>query len=194
MNDAINDDYIDKSQWLPRGEAFVTPERVLKGDIDIFIDDNGNMQEARSSVKNILNFLWEEDIIDDQQHHDAGTYQIWRDMHQASMGMKKPVSSGNAEALGIRLRAHGYVLVSQRMPKSHIRAVESALETFANSHTEFLARNSRRAYAEALTNLSNVIAAVKERIAYLESISEKERMELQEDGMKKLLAELNKRC
>ena len=58
MLDTDNDDCIDKSAWLPDGEPILTPERQLKGDMHIERRDDGEINYARASATNILNFLW----------------------------------------------------------------------------------------------------------------------------------------
>jgi len=221
--ESITDDHIDRTQWLPRGEAMVTPEREGKGDLIVFYDeDTGHIREARAVAKNILSLLLELKVIDDQQHHDAGTYQIWRDMHQASMGLRRPVSSGNQEAIGVRLRAYGYVLITQRLEHFHTKTIDHALETMKSTnddfseinrkrlehfHTktidhvletmkstndDFSEINHRQRYRQAFEALSMALPPIREQITYLEGLSEADRNEMSEERLKKLVEQIAK--
>jgi hypothetical protein len=166
---------------------------MSKGDLVVFYDeDTGHMREARAVAKNILNLLWEMEVIDDQQHHDAGTYQIWRDMHQASMGLRKPVSSGNQEAIGVRLRAYGYVLITQRLAHFHTKTIDHALETMQSTDDDFSGVNRRQRYRQAFEALSMALPPIRDQIAYLEGLSEVERNEMSEDRLKKLVEQIAK--
>ena len=191
--ESITDDHIDRTQWLPRGEAMVTPEREGKGDLIVFYDeDTGHIREARAVAKNILSLLLELKVIDDQQHHDAGTYQIWRDMHQASMGLRRPVSSGNQEAIGVRLRAYGYVLITQRLEHFHTKTIDHALETMKSTNDDFSEINHRQRYRQAFEALSMALPPIREQITYLEGLSEADRNEMSEERLKKLVEQIAK--
>ena len=191
--ESITDDHIDRTQWLPRGEAMVTPEREGKGDLIVFYDeDTGHIREARAVAKNILSLLLELKVIDDQQHHDAGTYQIWRDMHQASMGLRRPVSSGNQEAIGVRLRAYGYVLITQRLEHFHTKTIDHVLETMKSTNDDFSEINHRQRYRQAFEALSMALPPIREQITYLEGLSEADRNEMSEERLKKLVEQIAK--
>jgi hypothetical protein len=183
---------IDQSEVLPRGVVFVTPERLAKGDIAVGYNDNGQLVEAKAVVNNILKYLWDEEYITDQQHHDACTLQIWRDMHQTQMGTRKATSSGCEEEIGIRLRAHGYILLLKRLSLNHQKVIELALETKSTDHTRFVARNNKRAYQIAMERLSTILPIVKEQITYLEGLDEVQSNELSEENLKKLVEQFVK--
>lgn len=186
------DEDIDTAQHLPRRMVFITPERADKGDIRVEYDDNGNIRFAQSQVKNILNYLWEKEIITDQQHHDGQTFEIWRDMHRVQLESKKAVSSGGEEAIGVRLRAYGFVLLLKRLSIPDQNTIESSIERPASNHYCFIADNNTNAYKRTFERLSDVLLPIKEQIQYLEQLSEDERGAIAEDNLKKLIAELVK--
>lgn len=155
--------------------------------------DSSHIRFAQVQIKSIINLLWDKGIITDDQHHDGGTFQIWRDMHNAALGFGKAVSSGEEESLGIRLRAYGYILLVRRLHPNDIRAVEYTVDTFVNSHTQFLALNRKEMYQGAFERLGRLLPCVKDQVTALESVSDVERNELSEDGLKKLLAQIVKR-
>lgn len=141
---------------------------------------------------NVLNRLWEHGHIDDQQHHDGQTFQIWRDMHHAQMGLARPVSSGGEEAFGVRLRAYGYIILIRRMERYDYRSVEAALQPMSMSWAEWIARERPERYVRALDRLSRLLPPIKDQIAYLEGLDDAEREELSKEGVKKMLAEIKK--
>jgi hypothetical protein len=100
------------------------------------------------------------------------------------------VCSGNTEEQGVRLRAHGFILLIRKLSQSDLKAIEFAINTFATSHTKFIAQQSKAALRSAFEKLSNALPAVKEQIAFLEQLPENEREELSNERMKKLLASL----
>lgn len=154
--------------------------------------DSRNIRHAQVQVRNVLNALWDREIITDDQHHDGGTYQIWRDMHNASLGLAKSVSSGGDEEIGVRLRAYGYVLLVRRLSRYDVRAIEDAIDTFANVEVMRVAVARSQAYLRAFDNLSRLLPRVKEQIKYLEGVTEDERQAMCEDNLKILLARLVK--
>lgn len=191
QTDAINDDHIDKSQWVKwtPEDPMVKAQRAEKGDLRIFVDaETGNIREAQATIKNVLNYLWEAGFIDDKQHDEAVTYQIWRDMHQAAMGLRKSISSGDAESFGVKLRAYGYVLLTQRLSRYDQRAIELSVETLASGYTEYLAKKQRQIYRAALDRLALALVPIREQITYLERLSDADREALAEERLKKLLA------
>ncbi|MEZ5691180.1 MAG: hypothetical protein R3D71_05910 [Rickettsiales bacterium] len=188
----MTDDHIDRSCFLPRGVDFITPQRLAKGDLRVSYNDSGQMQEAQATVKNILNWFWENDYITHEQHDDACTFQIWRDMHQVSMGVRKPVSSGEVESLGVKLRAYGFVLLLKKLSRHNVKAIEYVLENFASEHNIFFAKRDRRVYQSVLQDLSEKIIPVREQIKYLESLDESEREKLYEENLQKLVAQIKK--
>ena len=144
---------------------------------------------AQIQVRSILNYLWEEEIVEDQQHHDGMTFQIWRDMHQTSMGMRKPVTILGEEekAIGVRMRAYGYVLLLRRLSCADVRAITQAIDGFANYHTQEIALRSRNAYRVAFFRLSKAMQPIRDQIAYLEGLTDEQRAALSEERLKNLL-------
>lgn len=189
---------IDKSVWLNPGESIITEERASKGDMKIERQDpttqqlqngeNGDIRFAQAQVKNILNFLWEMDAIEDQHHHDGQTFQIWREMHQSSLGLMRAVSFGSDQNIGIRLRAYGFILVIKRLSIYDKKTIISSIETFANEHTKFLASKQRQIYRRAFERLSAIIPPVRDQIAYLEGLDEEGRNTLSEEQLKNFVA------
>jgi hypothetical protein len=140
---------------------------------------------------NLLNKLWDCEHITDQQHHDCQTFQIWRDMHRAQMGLEKPVSSGGEEAFGVRLRAYGYILLLRGLSRHDNDALETALTPLLMSWAEWIARNRLDKYVTVLERLSRILPPIKDRIAYLEGLSEEQREQLSQEGIKIMLADIN---
>lgn len=173
MND---ENYIDRSQFLPRGEPMITPEREAKGDIFVERNEHGNINFARGHREMIVNYLLEIGVIDDQQFHDAGTFQIWRDMHQVSMGLRRAVSSGGEQATGVRLRAYGFILLCKRLTSASYGVLLSASDLFANEAQQIIARNRKQTYRTAFKELSSVLPAIHDAINALEALNQKQQL------------------
>ena len=154
------------------------------GSINASTVENSEIHYAQIREVNLLHFLWNLKHITDQQHHDGLTFQVWRDMHRAQMGLEKPVSSGGNEVLGVRLRAYGYILIIQRLNRHDHSAVESSLQPMVMSWAEWLARNRIDRIITALDRLSRLLPPIKDQITHLESLSEDDRQLLSESKMK----------
>ena len=153
----MNDSGIDKTCHIPHGEAIVTPERLAKGDIAITnTAANGEALEIKLTIKNILNYLYEEDIITDQN---------WQD---------------------------GFVLLIRKLSNQDLSAIEFALNTFATSHTKFIAQNRKSAYRGAFERLSGILPSVRDKIEALEALNEEDKNELSENNLKIMLASFKK--
>lgn len=137
-DETLNDEHIDKSQWLPKGAAIVTPERAAMRDVKLFFcEETGYMQEVKTMVKNILNYLWEVRAITDQHNNDGHTLRAWRAQHRVALGLQHPTGTDGATPTQAKLRAYGYILVIRRLSQPDFRAIEQALDTEATEHTEF---------------------------------------------------------
>lgn len=188
---------IDTSVWLKRGEPLVTPERAAKGDLKIEreIDEKtgelGEIRYAQAFYRNILNWLWENNHIDDQMHHDGQTYQIWREMHRASLGVIKPVSFGLDDAKQ-KLRAHGYILLLRRLSHHDSKTIESAIDSPAHQPFNEIAKARTETYHRAFFSLSKLLPVIEDKIRYLEGLSGDEQNELSEQAMKNFLESIGK--
>ena len=188
----MNQDY-DKSCCIPHGEAILTPERAAKGDIAITnTAANGEALEIKLTVKNILNYLYEEEIITEQNWCDAHTFKAWQDQHQVAMGVKKAISNEIENSATNKLRAHGFVLLIRKLSTNDLSAIEFAINTFATSHTKFIVQNRKPTYRVAFERLSAILPPIRERVEALEALNEIDRKELSENNLKKLLASIKK--
>jgi hypothetical protein len=149
--------------------------------------DNADIRFAQVHEVNLLSKLWDSGHVTDQQHHDAQTFQIWRDMHRTQMGLEKPVSSGGEEVFGVRLRAYGYILILRKLSRHDNDAIETSLLPMLMSWAQWIARNRTEKYVAALERLSRVLPPVKDQIGYLEGLDEEQREEISKAGVKKLL-------
>lgn len=154
--------------------------------------DFSSIRFAHTQMRNIMNYFWNAGTITDQHFHDGQTFQIWRDIHQVALGFKKPLSSGDPEQPGVRLRAYGYVLLTQRLSRNNQKAIELAIETFANHFNRELAHRQRHLYHTAFEALSQAMLPIKDQITYLESLSDEDRDCLSEERLKKLIAGIAK--
>ena len=148
-----------------------------------------HIRYAQIHEVNLLNKLWEGGSLDDQEHEDGQTYQIWRDMHDTQMGFRKAVGFDDEDSFGTRLRAHGYVLILARMTRHDIEALNVSLQAMAMPYADWIARNRVEKYLRSFERLSRVLPPIKDRIAYLEGLSDEEREESSREGIKKMFDE-----
>ncbi len=145
---------------------------------------------AQVQVLNIMNFLWEREIISDDQHNEGHAFEAWRNQHRVALGLQKPVSGDLDETFQVKLRAYGFVLLIRRLSAPDLKAIGKSLDTFANYATRAEAIREQGAYIRAFSHLAREIVPVRERISYLERASEEERNEISDEQMKILLEEL----
>lgn len=187
---------IDQSVWLKRGEPLLTPERIAKGDMRIEREINeetgelGQIRYAQAIIRNIMNWLWENDHITHDQHDAGNVFWAWRNQHRVAMGQQKAISSDLSESTGIKLRAYGYVLIAKRLSRYDYDAIDKAIETFENEFTRSFALRNMLAYQRAFKRLEDILPRVKDQISYLEGLSDQEREELSEEGLKKFLEQI----
>lgn len=186
------DDYDgNPAHWLPEGTSICTPERLAKPDMHRHeYDADGHVRFAQSRVVNILNFLYEIDVIDDQQMFDANTYEIWRGLFRVftGTGTGTPCYSPTArDKNGSGLREYGYVLVLKRLHRRDQQIMDYAIDAFATQAERTLlmaplgtapakahaCRSQRAYYRNAAASLSTImqnvrddLASVKETIAH----------------------------
>ena len=147
---------------------------------------------AQVQVRNILNYLWEEEIISDDEHDAGHTFEAWRNQHRVSLGLQKSISGDHEETFRVKLRAYGFVLLIRRLSAPDVKAINKSLDVSANFATQAEALREQRAYRAAYRNLTGAVIPIRERISYLESASQEERDYFSAEQMKNLLALIKK--
>jgi hypothetical protein len=161
------------------------------GSINAATMDSSDIRFAQVQVRNILNYLWGEEIITDDQNTDGHTFQAWRNQHRVALGLERPISNEETDPAALKLRAYGFVLLLRRLTAHDAKAINMSLDVFANHATQMDARREERQYRSAFTNLSMVIGPIKEQISYLEGASDEERQSMADEHLKKLLAQIH---
>lgn len=150
-----------------------------------------DIRYAQVCVRNILNFLWENDVITNDQHEAGCVFKAWRDQHRVAMGQQRPVSNETAETLSVKLRAYGYVLILKKLNPYDYRTIDTAVETYESEHTRYFALRDSKAFKGAFYRLHQLLPPIKERIVYLERLTDEERESLADDALKKFLASIS---
>jgi hypothetical protein len=196
MIDQDDDSHIDKSQWREWSaeNPLVTPEREAKGDMKIeYFEDSSEIKFAQAQVRNIINFLWEREIITTEQHAAGQTFWAWRNQHRVAMGQQRSITDGTPpESFGVKLRAYGYVLLLKRLSTPDYNAIDQSIETFETEHWRYFALRDAAIYRRAFIRLADILPAIKDRIAYLEGLAEDERQFLSDEALKNFLAAIVK--
>lgn len=151
--------------------------------------DLSEIRFAQIQVRSILNFLWNAEIISDDEHIDGHTFEAWRNQHRVAMGLQKAISNDSDEPLALKLRAYGYVLLLKKLSVYDVKAVNKAIDVSSTFATEQEAIREKKPYQDAFRNLAKAIIPIREQITYLESASEEDR-ELLANGQLKILLEL----
>ena len=102
------------------------------------------------------------------------------------------MSAGLESQTANKLRAHGFVLLIRKLSNQDLSAIEFALNTFATSHTKFIAQNRKSAYRGAFERLSGILPSVRDKIEALEALNEEDKNELSENNLKIMLASFKK--
>ncbi len=147
-----------------------------------------HIRYAQVQVVNIMNYLWDKEIISDNQHTDGHAFEAWRNQHRVALGLQKSVSGELDETFQVKLRAYGFILLIRRLSAPDVKAINKSLDTSANYATRAEAIQEQGAYIRAFSHLAREIIPVRERITYLERASEGERNHISDEQMKILLA------
>lgn len=176
MMDENTDDQIDKTQHVRWSESdpLVKPERLAKGDMHIVRDidpDTGEERQiryAQAHVKNIMNRLWERDLIDDQAQHDGQTYEVWQKIFRARQGFRNNPIYGDDLArmkkliTDDELECDDFSKLIRKLGVTNCGHIEFCIETPANEHTEWLIRDRHAAYVRAFDALTSVMERLRE--------------------------------
>jgi hypothetical protein len=124
---------------------------------------------AQAQVQNVLNWLYERDLLTDQHVFDGQTYEIWREVYQArrTMRRKDPLYSVRGYEETEAQCEYGYSLLLVRLPVRHHRTVEYAVATFATSHARQVAQRSQKSILHAFEALSRMMPDVREEVKRL---------------------------
>lgn len=158
--------------------------------INVELDD---IRFAQAQVRNIINYLWETEIITHDQNDAGHTFQAWRAQHRVSLGIQAPISAGISEASLSKMRAYGYVLLLQRISRYDQQYVEFCVDTFSTYYTQQLAIERGPKIRAALERLHQALMPIRERILAMEQLPPEELQALSEDNLKKMIAKIS-RC
>ena len=160
----------------------------IKNASEIAPENLSEVEYAQAVVRNILNYIWQKNYIT-QEHYDAAhIFEAWRNQHRVARGERRPTSNDIANPSGVKLRAHGYVLLTQRLRRNDHLAIDNTIEITSNEHTRNLADRNSKLYRGIFDRLCIVLSPIKEQIDYLESLSEEQRDFLSEEKMKIVIA------
>ena len=163
--------------WLEKGASILTPERAKMLDDGSGIVEHrpdGRIGFAQVRVLNVMNFLYDADLLTDDEWASGLTFELWRDVARTAMGAVKGAfafSAAGGRGEGRGMREYGYILILRRMHPSNMGVVHAALDTIASTFHKDLARRQAKYYQRAFGSLNDLmpkiygeIDAVKERL------------------------------
>lgn len=149
-----------------------------------------DVEYARAVIRNILNYLWQMEYIT-QEHYDAGhTFNAWRDQHRVARGLQRPTSNDLKNPTGVKLRAHGYILLTKRLRQQDYKAISDTIEITATEHVRSMVNKNHLTYYKTFDRLCIILSPIKEQIEYLESLTDEQREFLSEEKMKIAIAQI----
>ncbi len=181
MTHEISDDDIDSSVFLPNGSSILTPERLAKGDIkDVaYHDGDTHVRYAQACVLNVMSFLYEQTVLDDQQIYDGRTYEVWRAKARAFFTKElASYSATDGRPQGPGYGEYGFVLLVRSMHARDLSALNEAIDAPAgmmqralltikpeDSYQARYAADARRGhYRRAFSKLVAAMPAVRDKI------------------------------
>lgn len=158
---------VDTSQWLPKGAAIYTAERLAKGDIRV--DAHG---QPRAVPATILTVLHDREIITDEHVEAARRFMVWRAMMAHALGVDRIKAGMNAE--GRECQEDSYVALVKLMPTPYLNTVTEACDRsgvtlaarlqvlMATDRTAFayMIRSLRNTYLDALNALEEAVERI----------------------------------
>jgi hypothetical protein len=137
------------------------------------LDPLSDIRFAQAKVRNILAFLHQSNIINDQHAHDGRTYEIWYEIFKAGSTMeKKPLYGAlRGELAREGLSEYGFLLLLQAMPNAYHLQIKRAIYTIQTEHHRWLARRQGNSYLTVFEKLTEQIPLIREK---LKELSEKE--------------------
>lgn len=160
---------MDETQWLPKGIAFITPERKAMLGITVEYDTEGLVKYARANQRsNILQYLHRQHILDDLEYDNGRDYQMWREIFRAFCGNQRMTASydqqpkGNQSGSGIREQC--YTRVLRMLPAHYQRCIEYSLDTAVTPPLERQARKHQELYQRVYNRLGAVMEMVREEV------------------------------
>jgi hypothetical protein len=184
-----SDDHIDKTQWIKgpivtperaaKGKmmiAIICPE--CKGDREtcktckechtrgnILVENNGSfpMEEVlyvQFLERNLMNWLWERDILDDQNLHDGQTYERWQMIYRAKRG--RGVNSKSLHGVTdseAGCAEYGFSLILQRLNPGYQKAINTTF-SHANDYGRWVIWDHRYRYLTAFQSLTYIMPQI----------------------------------
>lgn len=137
---------IPDTRW-PRGEA-------------------SDIQYARLQVRNILNYLWEIDVLNDTHVWEARSYDICHGVYAAARGSRYSSNSiyGRGESGMDGKEERAFSLLLQRMSPKHHGLIQRSLPP-ATEHEKWVAYQDRHHFLTAFETLVFMIEKIRDELA-----------------------------
>lgn len=167
MTQEIEDDGIDKSQWVPEGEHAITPERAKALGLVAEFDEDGNEIYGRPERhSNVMRFLHSERFISDQELFDGEEFILWRQLFRAFFCLEKRTNFGSKGISGgDGTRERAFMLLLERLPKHHHKAIEYAVDHEAyHAADKFAIRVYSGKFQSAFASLSHHMEIIRPEV------------------------------
>jgi len=159
---ADNESSIDQTQWLPRGESIITPERESKDDLRVERDEDGNIRYVQRQLSTVMNELERRGTLESQHTHDGQTYEVWQTIFRSRLGFRNnPIYDDMA---GMRrmvseddLQVDDFCKLIQKLGADTCGLIESALYEHVTPRTMLLIDQRSLRYRMAFNRLSEVM-------------------------------------
>ena len=154
---------MDESQWLPKGTPIVSPHRQKMLGLHVEYDNEGLVKYAKTTTsKTILQWLYNEGLLDDKEYHDGRDYEMWRSMFNAFCGNQRMTANYGA-TVGINLdsntgRESYYSKLIRLVPGKYIGFINAAVDNKADD-TRLI-----RYYAETYQRAFNRLGAAMDTV------------------------------
>ena len=103
------DDRIDTSQWLPKGDAVLTPERRAQPDM---LGEGATIEAIR-----VMHSLHQRALLNDEQLEHGQTYERWQMIYRAKRnGQRIRGRHSGLDDIGTAERGYGYLLIRMERP------------------------------------------------------------------------------
>jgi len=142
-------------------ENIITEERAAKGDMVIERDEGGNIKFAQAQFNNIMNYLYNRRILDNQHIHDGQIYELWKMIFNARLGYgyNKVYSSDIAEArsavIADNLPSSDFTSLIRALGARNCRIIEIGIYQHATPFSIALLKGRRHWFRPAFDALSN---------------------------------------
>lgn len=178
----IEEDLIDRSQWVPDKEPVINPQRILQGDMDYAYSASGRLLYAKMQTGSLMSFLADaqqmaawcqrnarpvlKPVLEYEHLYDGTTYEILQTAYLSRLGFRNSsiyYSEVRSALTGSGLKEEDFSLLLKSLAAHHKKLIEAAIYGHATEFARGMVMRTPDLYRKAFDRLVELMEELRKK-------------------------------